>query len=111
MTTVRLTPAELRLLDIQKPAASPTPTTSLPGGKRTPPRSPRWKFGRNPPSGKPRPGHEGGAQGRPSRSRRSAPWPPALLRGTAGQALAAGLTEALAALDAVASEPFAGSAS
>ena len=28
-----------------------------------------------------------------------------------GQALAAGLTEALAALDAVASEPFAGSAS
>ena len=51
---------------------------------------PRWKFGRNPPSGKPRPGHEGGAQGRPSRSRRSAPRPPALLRGAAGSGAGGG---------------------
>ena len=112
MTTVKLTSAELRLLDIQKARGIPYPDDifawreanaaaidragSSGGTRRRGSRGRAMKVARK--AGRADPGAAHRGRRHSSAARR-------------GQALAAALTEALAALDAVASEPFPGSAS
>jgi len=48
MTTLKLTVAEIRLLDIRRAVTSLIPPTSSPGGQHMPPNSPRWNANSSP---------------------------------------------------------------